>query len=114
MIHGELIVDNFAGGGGASTGIELATGYSVDIAINHDPEAIRIGNLITDCKGKQFKQCYASLEQKPEYMHIRISSGEHCLLMQELEVCRCRRYKLMPVMQNPIRPCYTYQLKMKQ
>lgn len=31
MIHGELIVDNFAGGGGASTGIELATGYSVDI-----------------------------------------------------------------------------------
>lgn len=42
MIHGELIVDNFAGGGGASTGIELATGYSVDIAINHDPEAIRM------------------------------------------------------------------------
>ena len=41
MIHGELIVDNFSGGGGASTGIELATGYSVDIAINHDPEAIR-------------------------------------------------------------------------
>jgi len=35
-------VDNFAGGGGASTGIELATGYSVDIAINHDPEAIRM------------------------------------------------------------------------
>lgn len=42
MIHGELIVDNFAGGGGASTGIELATGYSVDIAINHDPEAIKM------------------------------------------------------------------------
>ena len=42
MINGELFVDNFAGGGGASTGIELATGYSVDIAINHDPEAIRM------------------------------------------------------------------------
>lgn len=42
VINGELIVDNFAGGGGASTGIELATGYSVDIAINHDPEAIRM------------------------------------------------------------------------
>lgn len=42
MINGELIVDNFAGGGGASTGIELATGKSVDIAINHDPEAIRM------------------------------------------------------------------------
>jgi DNA (cytosine-5)-methyltransferase 1 len=36
----ELIVDNFAGGGGASTGIEEATGYSVDYAINHDPDAI--------------------------------------------------------------------------
>ena len=36
----ELIVDNFAGGGGASTGIELALGRPVDIAINHDPEAI--------------------------------------------------------------------------
>jgi DNA (cytosine-5)-methyltransferase 1 len=42
MINGELLVDNFAGGGGASTGIEMATGYSVDIAINHDPEAIRM------------------------------------------------------------------------
>ena len=36
----EIIVDNFAGGGGASTGIEMATGLSVDIAINHDPAAI--------------------------------------------------------------------------
>lgn len=36
----ELIIDNFAGGGGASTGIEAAFGRSVDIAINHDPEAI--------------------------------------------------------------------------
>jgi DNA (cytosine-5)-methyltransferase 1 len=36
----EIIVDNFAGGGGASTGIEQATGRSVDVAINHDPAAI--------------------------------------------------------------------------
>ena len=36
----EIIVDNFAGGGGASTGIELATGRPVAIAINHDPAAI--------------------------------------------------------------------------
>lgn len=36
----EIAVDNFAGGGGASTGIEMATGLSVDIAINHDPAAI--------------------------------------------------------------------------
>lgn len=37
---GELVVDNFAGGGGASTGIEAALGRPIDIAINHDPEAI--------------------------------------------------------------------------
>lgn len=36
----EIIVDSFAGGGGASTGIELAVGRPVDIAINHDPDAI--------------------------------------------------------------------------
>ena len=36
----EIIVDNFAGGGGASTGIELACGRPVSIAINHDPDAI--------------------------------------------------------------------------
>lgn len=40
MRNSEIIVDNFAGGGGASTGIELATGRSVDIAINHDPNAV--------------------------------------------------------------------------
>ncbi|HED3886834.1 TPA: DNA cytosine methyltransferase [Klebsiella pneumoniae] len=40
MKDSEIIVDNFAGGGGASTGIELATGRSVDIAINHDPNAV--------------------------------------------------------------------------
>lgn len=40
MNEKELIVDNFAGGGGASTGIEYAIGRSVDIAINHDPDAI--------------------------------------------------------------------------
>lgn len=40
-LHREpLIVDNFAGGGGASLGIEWAMGRSPDIAINHDPEAI--------------------------------------------------------------------------
>ena len=40
MINGELIVDNFAGGGGASTGIEEATGFSVD----------RINRYMLECK----------------------------------------------------------------
>ncbi len=35
-----LIIDNFAGGGGASTGIEMVLGRSPDLAINHDPEAL--------------------------------------------------------------------------
>lgn len=38
----ELIVDNFAGGGGASEGIEQAIGRPVDIAINHDEKAIEM------------------------------------------------------------------------
>lgn len=38
--HDELVTDCFAGGGGASLGIEMAIGRSPDIAVNHDPEAI--------------------------------------------------------------------------
>jgi DNA (cytosine-5)-methyltransferase 1 len=40
ILPGELVVDNFAGGGGASTGIEEAIGRPVDMAVNHDPVAI--------------------------------------------------------------------------
>ncbi|WP_306331056.1 DNA cytosine methyltransferase [Vibrio injensis] len=38
--NNEIVVDNFAGGGGASTGMELGLNRHVDIAINHDPDAI--------------------------------------------------------------------------
>lgn len=41
-VHNELVVDLFAGGGGASTGIEQAIGRPVDIAVNHDPQAISL------------------------------------------------------------------------
>ena len=41
-LHGELVIDLFAGGGGASTGIEQAIGRAVDIAINHDAEAVSL------------------------------------------------------------------------
>lgn len=41
-IASELVVDLFAGGGGASTGIEQAIGRHVDIAVNHDPEAVSL------------------------------------------------------------------------
>ncbi len=40
MNNDSLIIDCFAGGGGASVGIEMALGRQVDIAINHDPQAI--------------------------------------------------------------------------
>ena len=41
----ELIVDNFAGGGGASTGMAMGLGRDIDIAINHDPVAIAMHRL---------------------------------------------------------------------
>lgn len=44
-LENEITVDCFAGGGGASTGIEQATGRSVDIAINHDSEALAMHQI---------------------------------------------------------------------
>ncbi|NAX19032.1 DNA cytosine methyltransferase [Vibrio sp. V02_P2A34T13] len=40
LLKNEIVVDNFAGGGGASTGMELGLNRHIDIAINHDPAAI--------------------------------------------------------------------------
>lgn len=40
LLPNELIIDNFAGGGGTSTGLEAAFGRPVDVAINHDPKAL--------------------------------------------------------------------------
>ncbi|MFH4586446.1 DNA cytosine methyltransferase [Vibrio alginolyticus] len=45
ILPGEIVVDNFAGGGGASTGMELGLNRHVDIAINHDPDAIDMHKL---------------------------------------------------------------------
>ena len=44
-IASELVIDLFAGGGGASTGIEQAIGRHVDIAVNHDPEAVSLHSV---------------------------------------------------------------------
>ena len=40
LLPHELIIDNFAGGGGTSTGLEQAFKRPVDVAINHDPKAL--------------------------------------------------------------------------
>lgn len=45
LLPGEIVVDNFAGGGGASTGIETGLNQHVDIAINHDIDAINMHKL---------------------------------------------------------------------
>lgn len=45
LIPHEIIVDNFAGGGGASTGLEAAFGRPVDVAINHDPKALAMHRI---------------------------------------------------------------------
>jgi DNA (cytosine-5)-methyltransferase 1 len=42
LTDAEMIVDNFAGGGGASTGITMAIGRHPDVAINHSPEAVAL------------------------------------------------------------------------
>ncbi len=59
----ELVVDNFAGGGGASTGIEQALGRPVDIAVNHDPEAIAM-HTINHPQTKHF--CESVFKVDPE------------------------------------------------
>lgn len=45
LLPHELIIDNFAGGGGTSTGLEKAFGRPVDIAINHDPKALAMHRI---------------------------------------------------------------------
>lgn len=70
MINGELIIDNFAGGGGASTGIEMATGYSVDIAINHDPEAIRMHKTNHPNTNRLRKKDVTIIHQQPLFFLI--------------------------------------------
>jgi DNA (cytosine-5)-methyltransferase 1 len=45
LMPGEIVVDNFAGGGGASEGMSLGLGTHVDIAINHDDDAIDMHKL---------------------------------------------------------------------
>lgn len=45
LLPHELIIDNFAGGGGTSTGLEQAFGRSVDVAINHDPKALAMHRI---------------------------------------------------------------------
>jgi len=66
---GELVVDNFAGGGGASTGIEMAIGRSVDIAINHDQTAIDM-HTINHPQTKHYNESVWNIDPR------KISNGQ--------------------------------------
>lgn len=87
-VRSELFVDNFAGGGGTSTGIFLATGRQVDIAVNHDdnaiamhrtnhPESFHYCESVWDVKpreavnGRPVALCWCS----PDCKHHSIASG---------------------------------------
>ena len=87
-LNDEIVVDNFAGGGGASTGMEIALGRSVDIAINHDPEAIAMHRAnhpntyhycedvwdvdpVEACAGRQVALCWFS----PDCKHFSRAKG---------------------------------------
>ena len=68
-----LIIDSFAVGGGASPGIELATGRSLDIAINHDAEAIAMQALLKDPDHRQ--QSAGELADQIEAVIGRVTRG---------------------------------------
>jgi DNA (cytosine-5)-methyltransferase 1 len=87
----EIRVDLFAGGGGASTGTEMGTNMPVDIAINHDPDAISMHQLnhphtkhyisdvyevdpIAACEGRAVGHLHAS----PDCTHHSQASGGNC------------------------------------
>ncbi|RVM91479.1 DNA cytosine methyltransferase [Sinorhizobium meliloti] len=88
MIELPMIVDSFAGGGGASTGIEMALGRSPDVAINHNraalamhaanhPETIHLDSNIWDvspssvCRGRRVGLLWAS----PDCKHFSKAKG---------------------------------------
>ena len=55
-LDGLRVIDLFAGGGGASTGIELALGFPPHIAVNHDPEAVALVTQIAMEYRQEFKK----------------------------------------------------------
>lgn len=58
-----LIVDSFAGGGGASTGIEMALGRSPDIAINHNAAALALAWAIENHNEEARRKAEATMER---------------------------------------------------
>jgi len=86
MIDDGLIIDNFAGGGGASTGIEMALGRSPDVAINHDAEAVAL-----------------HAANHPETLHLcqNVWKADPIDVVREASVRRCAKlgipFRMLPV-----------------
>jgi len=86
LLDDELIIDYFAGGGGASTGLEQAFGRSPDVAKNHDPEA-----------------CALHLVNHPETLHLceNVWTGDPRDVQAIASRRRCTRlgraYRLLPI-----------------
>lgn len=81
-----LFIDNFAGGGGASTGIEMAIGRSPDVAINHDAEAVALHQL-----------------NHPETLHLcqNVWKADPIDVVRQASVRRCAKlgipFRMLPV-----------------
>lgn len=81
-----LFIDNFAGGGGASTGIEMAIGRSPDVAINHDAEAVALHAL-----------------NHPETLHLcqNVWKADPIDVVRQASAARCEKlgisFRLLPV-----------------
>jgi site-specific DNA-cytosine methylase len=78
----ELFVDLFAGGGGASTGVEAAIGRHVDIAVNHDPEAISVHTA-----NHPPKELYAAQGLTKDYRFECGQNGEPMTKTAQVRMC---------------------------
>lgn len=75
----ELIIDNFAGGGGTSTGLEAAFGRAVDIAINHAPTALAMSTITAASSNQQQVTAYLVTYYGNEKDGVSVGEPMHTL-----------------------------------
>ena len=75
----ELIIDNFAGGGGTSTGLEAAFGRAVDITINHAPEALAMSTITAESSNQQQVTAYLVTYYGNEKDGVSVGEPMHTL-----------------------------------
>lgn len=75
----ELIIDNFASGGGISTGLEAAFGRAVDIAINHAPTALAMFTITAASSNQQQVTAYLVTYYGNEKDGVSVGEPMHTL-----------------------------------